>query len=143
MYIILSTLLLLCLSFCSIAISTFIEMVGYRYKIRTPKLFKATEVSLIIFAITLLLLEGALVFKANYNNGQKDKYYKNWKETIEQDININGISDNMIKEIYQYNYEIEIQRYYYDNKWTSYFADLTIAKQPLIDTSCFAAASKN
>lgn len=139
MYIILSTLLLLCLPFGSIAISTFIEMVGYRYKIRTPKLFKATEISLIIFAITLLLLEGALVFKANYNNGQKDRYYKNWKETIEQDIKIGGLNNDIIKEIYQYNYEIQIQRYYYNNKWTSYFADLTIAKQSLIDTSCFAA----
>ena len=97
---------------------------------------------MIVFAMSLLSLEGALVFKANYNNGQKDRYYKNWKETIEKDIEINGLSNNTIKEIYQYNYEIKIQRYYYDNKWTSYFADLTIAKQSLIDTSCFAAASK-
>jgi hypothetical protein len=141
MYIVLSTLLFLCLPFCLIAISTFIEIIGHN-KIRISKLFKRTEILMIVFAMSLLSLEGALAFKANYNNGQKDRYYKNWKETIEKDIEINGLSNNTIKEIYQYNYEIKIQRYYYDNKWTSYFADLTIAKQSLIDTSCFAAAKQ-
>lgn len=139
MYIVLSTLLFLCLPFCLIAISTFIEIIGHN-KIKISKLFKRTEAFMIIFAINLLLLEGALAFKVNYKNGHQDKYYKNWKETIEQEIKIGGLSNDIIKEIYQYNYEIKIQRYYYDNKWTSCFADLTIAKQPLIDTSCFAAA---
>lgn len=133
MYIVLLTLLFLCLPFCVTAICRTIEILGRSRKIKTPELLDWVGVLTVCFAIILLLLEFVLIIGARTRNYAKNKYYSEWRNMIERVASVNGLDNNTIKEIYQYNYEVKIQRYYLENKWTNWFASPTIAKQPLLD----------
>lgn len=115
------------------AIFRTIEVIGYKQKIKIPELINWVNMLFFCFGIILLLLEFILVVNAKTRNYEKKKYYEDWRQVIERVVSVGGVDKSTIKEVYQYNAEIEIQRYYIDNPWTNWFASRTIASQPLID----------
>ena len=81
-------------------------------------------------------MEGMIVIKKRLPSNQRktEIYYKTRYDCIQRVLSIDKAPPyDVVKEIIAYNSEIQIERYYAESEWTSWFASPVIIRQPLIE----------
>lgn len=109
---------------CSIEIAT---------KKRVPHLIQWVCIAFLCFVAIIMFCEATIIFQARTGNSRKEKKFSNWRQAIEIGASVDGLTPEIIKNIYNYNSMIKVHKYYLNSRWTNWFASPTIANQPLID----------